>query len=177
MKAAREALFILVVAFMVIFPLTPGGCYFLYNAKDGYGDLKIVKEYLRDRGVVVLEDRIARRNLGTTRNCEASFKTDVAVFKKLLEDPKCKFVDDGMHELEKKNLAKVPEARRPLAMRDFLRLSPLLSESEKDDFVRAFLVDNLLLYKEEAATLPTGWAYARLLVTKTDGRAYLYYAR
>ena len=175
MKAAREAFLLICLLCLLIWPLTPGGCYAIYSAKDGYGDRAVVEQYLKDRTIPFKERELSRRNLGITRNCEASFLTDVAALKKLAEVKDSKVVAVTLTAPEKKALAR--SANRQSSLINILALPPTLSDAEKADYARAFELDNLLIFSEAPQTLPKGWTDARLFVTKIDGKARLYYAR
>ena len=175
MRVAREAFLVLCLLCLVIWPLTPHGCYTLFNAKDGYGDRAAVAHYLKERGIPFNEGELSRRNLGMTHNCEASFVTNVTVLKKIAEAKDSKLVLEALNAQEKKALARASNHERSLI--NLLKISPQATEVERADYARAYDLDNLLIFSESRESLPAGWTEARLLVTKIDGKARLFYAR
>lgn len=175
MKAAREAFLLIFLLGLIIWPLTPQGCYTLFNAKDGYGDKEAVARYLKERAIPFKEDELSRRNLGVTHNCEASFVTDVAVLQKLTAAKDSKLIPQVLSAQEKKALGRASDHKQSLI--NILKIPPLLTEMERADFAKAYDLDNLLIYAEGHETLPSGWTEARLFVTKIDGKAHLFYAR
>ena len=177
MRAAKEALLLLLLLCAIIYPLTPGGRYTLWNL-SGYSQKKGIEKYFSDRGIVATD--VVRRSLGVSNNNMATFKTDFTALKKITDAKDSKLISAEPSAVDIKGcrqfVADHPTHKLTSYVR-LLRLPPLLEDSEKEMLANAYLLDDLRFFTENPATLPPElkWTEVRLCVRRQSGQAWIFY--